>query len=232
MIQLEDVMARLMIIFTFLLIVFSGCGVDKAFVIHRQSDVAFSEYDAVDHEKASMIWPDEYILEVPFVMQAPFANWSEHNESCEEAGILLAHYYYLDQPLTKQQADWELKDMVQYQLNNYGGEYDIYAEQMAWLATDYYGKYEPRVIYGTIENIKSELLAGNPVIVPTTAAYLKTEKNDYPEMGYHVVVVVGYNQRGFLTHDVGTYTGEDFTYSYDVLQSAMADYDYEALVLK
>jgi hypothetical protein len=176
--------------------------------------------------------PNESILEVPFVMQAPFANWEVHNESCEEAGVLLAHYFYLGEPLAKEKANLEILGMVDFQKKMYGGEFDIFAEGMGELAKDYYGYENYRVLDGTIENIKQEIVNGNPVIVPTTAAYLKSEKNDYPEMEYHVVVIVGYDQNGFVTHDPGTYSGEDFTYTYNTLQKAMNDYDGKVLVLK
>lgn len=226
-------MRQIYIVTIFIYIYLSGCNnVDNLELIKRKSttmeDSQVVNFSQMEYSSV----PEEYILDVPFVMQAPFANWEVHNESCEEAGILLPHYYYLGQVLTKDVADRELLAMVDYQKKNYGGEYDIYAEEMGRLASDFYGYNQYKVLDGSVENLKSELLAGNPVIVPTTAAYLKTEKSDYPEMGYHVVVVVGYNQRGFVTHDPGTYSGEDFTYSYDILSRSMTDYDNKVLVLK
>ena len=227
-------MNNLILILIFVVICINGCGgVDKYEIINKKVNNNNFDNIAMDNVLPSdKIIPDELILDVPFVMQAPFANWGEHNESCEEAGILLAHYYYLGEELSKETADRELKDMVEYQNENYGGEFDIYASEMAKLAYDYYGYTSPRVFTGTVDDIKKELLEGNPIIVPTTAAYLKPEKSDYPEMGYHVVVIVGYNSRGFVTHDPGTYSGEDFTYSYNTILQSMLDYDSQVLVLK
>lgn len=232
MMPMEAVMKNhIILLFSFLLIL-SGCAsVDKSFKVYKNIDDGFAQHNENKLKIEEIVLPKSFILEVPFVMQAPFANWSEHNESCEEAGILLAHYYYTSNILTKELADHEIKDMVKFQKENYGGEYDIYADEMADLASEYYGIYRPRVFVATQELMKKELVAGNPIIVPTTAAYLKKEKGDYPEMGYHVVVVVGYNDYGFITHDVGTYSGEDFTYSYSTLLSSMEDYEKRVLVL-
>lgn len=221
-------------IFILVLIIISGIGcansVEKN--LSKKQNLATKSIVTNSSKLEQIILPEEFLLEVPFVMQAPFANWDVHNESCEEAGLLLARYYYLGTLLSKETADKEILDMVRFQKENYGAEYDIYAKEMGQLAKDYYGYENYRVIEGTIENMKQEIVNGNPVIVPTTAAYLKGEKGDYPEMGYHVVVVVGYNSRGFVTHDPGTYSGEDFTYSYSTLQNAMKDYNYQVLVLE
>ena len=231
MIVLELIM-KTIIFFSFLIFSFFGCINENFLVITRVFDKGLSLSEKRNDVLKKIDMPLEYRLEVPFVMQAPFANWSLHNESCEEAGILLAHYYYLNQSLSLEKANQELLDMVSYQQQYYGGEFDIYADGMGQLASDYYGYNNYHVFEGTIAKIKNELLKNNPVIVPTTAAYLKTEKSDYPEMGYHVVVVVGYNERGFVTHDPGTYTGAYFTYTYSSLQNAMRDYNSQVLVLK
>ncbi|MFA4931102.1 MAG: C39 family peptidase [Patescibacteria group bacterium] len=226
-------MKKIIFVLFLLLIFFGGCDdVDKSSYLTKSRGVSWDDLSPGDWQKENYYFPVEYTLTVPFVMQAPLANWSEHNESCEEAGILLAHYYYIGEELTVSLADWEIKDMVDYQNKYYGGEFDIYAAGITQLARDYYGEYEPRVLVGNVENMKAEILAGNPIIVPTTAAALKMEKSDYPEMGYHVVLVVGYNERGFVTHDVGTYSGANFTYSYATLLRSMADYGNEVVVLK
>lgn len=207
-------------------------AVDKSREVTRKqsSNKENANQDFIKIEKKEL--PTNFFLDVPFVMQAPFANWDEHNESCEEAGLLLANYFYKNEKLSKDVANEELKEMVVFQKNNYGAELDIYAVEMAKLATDFYGYDKPRVFKATKQNIVQEIVNGNPVIVPTTAAFLKPEKNDYPEMGYHVVVIVGYDETGYIVHDPGTYTGENTHYSFLVMEKAMADYGNEVLVLR
>jgi len=210
-----------------------GCyAVDNYSVLSRKISIReyFADSDFVKIDEKEI--PEKYILDVPFVMQAPLANWDEHNESCEEAGLLLVHYYYQQEELSKDRADQELKDMVSFEIKNYGLEKDIYSDEMAQLASDYYDYNNSRIIIGTRENIITEILKDNPVIVPTTAAYLKPEKSDYPEMGYHVIVIIGYDSTGFIVHDPGTCTGERTHYSYGVIEQAIADYDRRLLVLR
>lgn len=217
-----------------LLLVFfiASCqSVEKPFEISKKSQFriveASDDYPPVDY----LVMPESWRLEVPFVMQAPYANWDIHNDSCEEAGILLAHYYYLGQDLSKENANQEILAMIDYQVKQNGSQVDIFGEEMAKLAQEIYG-YHPRVIDGSWEVIKSELMAGNPVIIMTTAAYLKPEKNDYPEMGYHILVATGYDQTGLIVHDPGTYSGENTHYSYAIMESAMRDYGRKVVVLK
>jgi len=206
-----------------------GCAVPLPVVTKQVATELPLKSDWVAEEKMDL--PESYQLDVPFVPQAPFANWEVHNDSCEEAGLLLAHYYYTGEYLSKDQANVELLDMIAYQNSNFGGHFDIYTDLIARLAKEYYG-YEPRIIEVDIEQIKAEIYAGNPVILLTTAAYLKPEKSDYPEMGYHIIDAVGYNQYGIITHDVGTITGENTVYSNHVIMNAIADYDNLAVVLK
>lgn len=212
-----------------LLLMLSGCLVTVKSIAKQISggDNLFGHHEVVEEINL----PDTFVLDVPFVPQAPFANWDIHNDSCEEAGILLAHYYYQGEDLTKEQADQELRDMIQYQMENFGGHEDIFTEMIARLAREYYG-YQPRIIEVDIDRLKEEIYAGNPVILLTTAAYLKPEKNDYPEMGYHIIDAIGYNQYGIVTHDVGTITGEKTTYSNHIIMNAIADYDNLAVILK
>lgn len=214
-------------LFIFLFLI--GCNSPVSEVVKSVSENVTENFSHEIMEK--IILPDEKQLDVIFYPQAPFANWDVHNDSCEEAGILLAHAFYTGENLSREQADEELKNMIKYQENNYGGHFDIFTDDIARLAREYYG-YEPRVEIVDVEKIREEIYTGNPVILLTTAAYLKPEKNDYPEMGYHIILAVGYNQSGIITHDVGTITGENTFYSNQTILNAIADYDYKAVILK
>jgi len=225
MMLVEDNMRKYLL----LLLILIGCKTENI-SIEKKVDQP-GQISQVNEQAEKISIPDEFQLSVPFVPQAPFANWDVHNDSCEEAGILLAHYFYSQQSLTKDVADAELKEMINFQNDNYGGQKDIFGEGISKLAKDFYG-YEPRVVSVDIERIKEEIYSGNPVILMTTAAYLKPEKNDYPEMGYHVIDAVGYNQYGIIAHDVGTITGENTFYSNQTIMNAIADYDNLAVILK
>lgn len=234
MIDLEEFMLKLFVIYFCLLIFFAGCvPVEKRENVSKNERSVWLDLRVENFEKVEKIeLPNSYSLNVPFVMQAPLANWDVHDDSCEEAGILLAHYYYLQLPLSKEEADRELKNMIADQVAENGQQVDIFAEEIAKFANEYFGYDEARVMNGEKENMKYEIVKGNPVIVLTTASYLKSEKNDYPEMDYHIVLAVGFDEYGFIVHDVGTYSGENTHYSYGVLDQAMSDYQKEVVVLK
>lgn len=231
--MVSEVIMRIRLLMCLVLVIcMNSCQrVEKQVIIDKNSKAKLTE-KTVEYSKMELVQlPGEWLLKVPFVMQAPFANWEIHNESCEEAGILLSHFYYLNLPLSKDTANKELLAMIDYQVKKYGEQKDIYTEEIKELADEFYG-YNTRVVDGSVDNIKKELINGNPVILLTTAAYLKPEKNDYPEMGYHILVATGYDEMGWIVHDPGTYTGENTHYSYGIMENAMTDYNYKVVVLK
>lgn len=62
-----------------------------------------------------IVLPKEFNLEVPFTTQSPFAEWTaQDEESCEEAAILIVHYYWQDKTFTKQIAKEELQKIIDF----------------------------------------------------------------------------------------------------------------------
>lgn len=167
--------------------------------------------------------PDSARLEVPYTVQAPFANWDVHEESCEEADALMHHYYlsgqYLDQVIPLETADQEMIKMKQWQVSHYGKEPDLSVEALGKFMKDYYG-YSYQVQDATQENIKKEIAKGNPVSVPVITHALQN-----PHYGrqpsYHILLIKGYNANGVITNDAGVKEGENYFYTWDVLFSAI-----------
>ena len=65
---------------------------------------------------------------VPFTPQAPYAKWDKlHNEAWEEASIIMAQYWARNEynSLDKKDADRLIKTLVQWQKENWGGNYDL-----------------------------------------------------------------------------------------------------------
>lgn len=65
--------------------------------------------------------PESVNLEIPFTSQAPFGEWRyPFNHTCEEAAILMAHYYIEGKTsIDPAQAREELLDLVKYEEANY-----------------------------------------------------------------------------------------------------------------
>ena len=162
-------------------------------------------------------------LNLPYTTQAPFANWNIHEESCEEAALLMVHYYLIGSQIEiipPAAANQELIDMVSWQKTNYSQEKDLNMSEMGKLATDYYG-YKSQVTEDiTADNIKQAISEGKPVMVPIITHALG---NPYygPNPTYHILVIKGYNPTGVITNDAGVKEVKDYFYSWDTLWRAI-----------
>lgn len=177
--------------------------------------------------RAPVSLPAEFNLAVPFTTQSPFAGWSEQdNESCEEAAILTVHYYWQKKTFTKQIAKDELQKIVDYEMANLGFYKDTDAEETAQLAKDMWGYERVDVILDpTLEEIKQQVYAGRPVILPTAGRELHNPNFKSPGPIYHMVVVRGWTKSMIITNDPGTRKGENYQYSPDILMNAIHDWN-------
>lgn len=186
-------------------------------------------------EEALQPSPKSAYLEVQFICQAPLEteeNWELHEESCEEAALLMAYLYETGQTTTKEEANETVLDMIAWQEDHFGGHYDLYAEEEKEFATGYYDLDESqvRIIFdATIDDIKNEIDANHPVIVPVTAEILENPYYEYP--GYHMLTVIGYTKDKIITNDNGTRRGKDFSYDITIFEEAMKDAGGDILVL-
>lgn len=160
-----------------------------------------------------------------FVAQAPHANWDmPYQEACEEASLLIVHHYLNGTPLSPDIADAEIKTMVEWQNEHFGSYEDTTAAQVKQIAEEHLG-HPARVIYDpTIEDIKAELAQGNPVLVPAAGRDLGNPYFSGEGPWYHMLVIVGYDEDEFITHDVGTRRGENYRYDQEVLYNAIHDW--------
>jgi len=176
-------------------------------------------------------------LKVPFVCQAPLqteANWTFHEESCEEAALLQVRYYLegIDEP-DKNKANEEILKMIEWEKNNFGSHKDLYAADMKEFIKGYYGyaDEEVEIIYeAEVTDIKKAVSAGYPVIVPIMGDVLKNPYYPYP--GYHMLVIIGYTPDKIITNDNGTRRGKDFSYAYDRFMKAMQAAGGDVLIIK
>jgi len=174
-------------------------------------------------------------LAVPFTSQAPNSIWDAvHEETCEEASLLMVDAYYKKiKKITPATAEAGLLKLVDYQKKIFGFFEDTDAAQTARLLKDYFGYKNVAVTYNiNIEDIKKELAAGRPVIVPAAGKLLG---NPYFRGGgpdYHMLVIKGYTKDGFfITNDPGTRRGADYLYKFDKLYQAIDDWDSQKAAL-
>jgi len=178
-------------------------------------------------EEKSESLPISYKLEAPFIPQAPYHDWSEPwQNACEEAAILVAHHYLQgNTTVVKEQVKKELQDMINWQMKYYGVHKDLKMAEVAEVIEKYLGYENVEVTYDiSIEDIKKEIAAGNPVIIPAAGRTLNNPNFTAPGPVYHMLTVIGYTKTKIITNDPGTRNGKDFTYTYQNFYDSIHDY--------
>jgi len=186
-----------------------------------------SEKKEVPQEEVSGVpKPEKVLLGVPFISQAPNANWDPlHEEACEEASLIMAKHY-LDRTPFKDidSADREMTDLVHYQeSNNYGPSVSV--SDLNQIAKNYLGLSGRIIENVTSETLKEELYNGNVVILPAAGKLLKNPNFRNGGPNYHMLVVKGFDKDNFITNDPGTRKGENYIYNPDLLMDALHDWD-------
>lgn len=165
--------------------------------------------------------PRSVIINVPFASQAPHGNWDmPYQEACEEASLILVHYYLSRDPLTLEKMDQSILDLVAYE-ESQGLPADVTITQLAEVAEGKYGYTAIILNDPSVDDIKRELSAGNPVIVPLAGRDLGNPYYSGEGPWYHMLVIIGYDSRHFITNDVGTKRGAGYKYTYDTLMNAI-----------
>ena len=181
--------------------------------------------------QANNVLPSEFNLAVPFTSQAPHANWDlPYKETCEEASLYMVHAYYegiKEGKIAAEIADAEIKKIIEFEKEIFGYYEDTTAEQTGTLAEMMYGHEKIELIENpTVEQIKTHVAAGHPVIVPAAGRLLGNPNFTAPGPIYHMLVIRGYTKDGkFITNDPGTKNGEAYVYDFDTVMNAMHDWN-------
>ncbi len=186
-------------------------------------------------------------LNVPFLVQAPHANWDAlHEDACEEASLLNVVYFLQGKvPANLDDGENEIQNLISFETKN-GYGLSITLQQLADIAKQYYGLNGHVVQNATIATIKQEIAKSHPVIVGAAGKILPNPyfKNGGPN--YHMLVIKGYDDKAvidpkkcrsidtvscsmvpgiFITNDVGIRQGNSFQYTYQGLFASIHDWD-------
>ncbi|QQG52763.1 MAG: C39 family peptidase [Candidatus Falkowbacteria bacterium] len=168
----------------------------------------------------------EINLDVPFSSQAPYSDWSEpYQNACEETASLMVAKYYQKATLTPAIAKEEILDLVAWQNKTFGYYEDTTAAETARILKEYYGFKRVEVIYDfSLADLKAEVLASRPVIIPASGQMLGNPNFKQPGPIYHMLVIKGLTENGdFITNDNGTRKGHNYVYKAEVLYKAIHD---------
>ncbi|MBI2063939.1 MAG: C39 family peptidase [Candidatus Yanofskybacteria bacterium] len=165
-------------------------------------------------------------LAVPFMPQAPFGNWElPYQEACEETSAILVDKFYKNEPITAEAAKNEILKLVEWQKQRLGYYFHTTAAETAMMLKQYFGYKRVDILRNiTIDDIKSHLLAGRPIIVPLAGRMLDNPYYTQPGPIYHMLIIKGFTKDGkFITNDVGTKRGQNYAYDEKVLFNAIHD---------
>lgn len=171
--------------------------------------------------------PKSFSLGIAFISQAPYAVWDAlHEDACEEASLIMVQYYINGiKSISKETAEKEIQDMIRYE-SSVGFGPSITLAELNAVAANYYQLNSGRVVGNpTVGQIKAEILAGRPVIIPAAGKILPNPNFRNGGPNYHMLVVKGFNETGFITNDPGTRKGNNFWYSYADLMNAIHDWN-------
>lgn len=173
--------------------------------------------------------PEQINLAVPFTSQAPQANWSlPYQEACEEASAYMVSEYYAGTSAGKidpDVADAAILDLVAFEEDFLGTYLDTTAVETVQFIDAYYGLNATVVENPTVDQIKAEIAAGRPVIVPAAGRELGNPNFTGEGPLYHMLVIKGYTANSFITNDPGTRNGENYVYNIQTIMDAMGDWN-------
>lgn len=171
--------------------------------------------------------PESINLKVPFYSQAPDGNWSlPWKEACEESSVVLAYSFLQDKELTKQTFKSEVLEIVELQKELLGKFIDTSMAETAQFLEEYYDYTDYQIIDNPgLEDIKSHLSQGHPIIAPFAGKKLWNSFFTNGGPRYHVLVITWYDDKEdvFYTNDVWTSRGEHFAYEQSVIMDALHD---------
>lgn len=178
-------------------------------------------------QKQEVRIPASRDLLVPFASQAPLLNWDTlHEETCEEASMILASFFYAQKDITPQLMEDELQKIVSWEQQN-GYKVDLTAEETVKVLNDYFGLSARVERNPTVDKLKYEISSNHLILVPAAG---RTLGNPYfTGIGpiYHMFVIRGYDDKNFITNDVGTRRGEKYKYAYETLMNSVHDWNHD-----
>lgn len=195
----------------------------------RSTTISNPEEESVEEvEEPTATETPQINLAIPFMVQAPHANWDDlHNEACEEASaIMLKAYYDGESEITTEEAEERILALADWEEETFGYHLDTTTEEVARVLREHFGLPRAQAVTITsIDDIKASIAAGHPVIVPAYGRALGNPNFRGEGPLYHMLVIKGYTAGKFITNDPGTKRGADFVYDFDTIWNALHDWN-------
>jgi len=195
----------------------------------KEEEEIVKEPEATKKEEKKKELPKTVNNKAPFIVQAPFGLWDDlHQEACEEASILIAHYFIEgEEKVSKIWSEKDILKLSKFTRGEYPKDDDLNLKEILEVVKRYFGYTNWEIIKKpTIQKIKEELSEGNVIIVPLAGREINNPFFKQPGPLYHMLVISGYdeNKKQFITQDPGTKRGKDFRYPYKTIMDATHDF--------
>ena len=118
----------------------------------------------------------------------------------------------------------EIQKLVAWETGN-GYKWDVTIGELLTIAEKNYQLHGRIIENVTAEDIRKELSNGHPVIAPTAGQLLGNPYFSGDGPPYHMIVIIGFDAKGFITNDVGTKRGKDYRYDEATLMNAIHDWN-------
>ncbi len=179
---------------------------------------------------SKIVIPKSLLLPVPFTPQAPTANWDElHNEACEEAVAIMAHEYFsgnTSTTLAPSLVETEISKITDWFTKRYGYYLDTTSNETAEMIRELYDLNTNLIANFTETDIKEALAENKLVLISFNGRLLGNPNYKSPGPIHHMLLIKGYSKEGYVTNDPGTRNGRGYTYDFETLFNAAADWDH------
>jgi hypothetical protein len=194
----------------------------------KNSDVVASDVVTSVRPTSDATIPDEKLLAVPFIPQAPKQIWdAKHEEACEEASMLMIRGYFDGESgaVVSSTAETRIQSLIDFE-TDLGYGVDVTAAEAVKIIEKRWPDLTAEVVPMTgPDSVKRFIADGLPVILPADGKTLPNPNFRNGGPVYHMLVVRGYTPDQFITNDPGTRKGENFLYTYDGLLNAVHDWN-------
>jgi hypothetical protein len=166
--------------------------------------------------------PPQAQIDVPFTSQAPEGNWAEPwQNACEETTIYMVSSFYAEDDIRRDEAVKRIREIFKVKNAEFSASKDESLATIQQLIEELGLPWKADIVENpTVDDLKAELAAGRPIIVPVYAPDLGNHRYKY-----HVMVLTGYDDETgeFIVNDPGTQGGEGQRYKYDTFMGAIHD---------
>jgi hypothetical protein len=167
---------------------------------------------------------------VPFVVQAPHAQWDDpqFQDACEEASMIMVDAWIKNERnVSKNDAEEMMYQIFEKEEEMFDSAIDTSATDTGRFIAEYFGHSVEMRENITMEGIYEALSQGYVIIAPTNGKMLQNPHFSDGGPERHMLVIIGYDRdnREFVTNDPGTRVGRGYKYKDTTLYNAIRDYE-------